>query len=247
MENALLIGLSRQVALARELDVIANNVANIGTTGFKARSLRFEEYLMPKASGDSFPRPDKRMSYVQDRETVLDLSGGPVERTGNPLDVVVNGDGMLAVQTPKGERYTRNGALQINAQGNLVTSDGYPVLGESGPIAFTGTEKFIAIGADGTVSAEDGARGKIKMVGVKDPRSLTNEGGNVFAASTALQPADKTVRLESGALERSNVKPVIEMSRLIEVNRSYATVSAMLQRNDDMRRSAIEKLAAIPS
>src|SRR6476469_7311680 len=75
VENALLIGLSRQVALSRELDVIANNVANIGTTGFKSRSLRFEEYLMPKASGDAFPRPDKPMSYVQDKNTVLDMSG----------------------------------------------------------------------------------------------------------------------------------------------------------------------------
>jgi flagellar basal-body rod protein FlgF len=247
VENALLIGLSRQVALSRELDVIANNVANIGTTGFKSRSLRFEEFLMPKASGDAFPRPDKPMSYVQDKNTVLDMSGGPIERTGNPLDVAINGDALFAVTTPKGERYTRNGALQINAQGTLVTSDGFPVIGNGGPVTFSGTEKFIAIGPDGTISTDDGTKGKLKLVAPGDPKALRNEGSNLYASDAPLLPAPKETRVEAGALERSNVKPVLEMSRLIEVNRSYATVAAMLQRNDDLRRSAIEKLASIPS
>ncbi|PSC05233.1 flagellar basal-body rod protein FlgF [Alsobacter soli] len=247
MENALLVGLSRQVALQRELDVVANNVANINTNGFKARSLRFEEYLMPKASGDSFQTPDRRISFVEDRETLLDMSVGPIERTGNPLDVAINGEAMLAVQTPKGERYTRNGALQINAQGTLVTSDGYPVMGDGGPVSFTGTEKSISIGPDGTISTEDGMKGKLKLVSAKDPKVFSNEGANLYASKSATQPAPKEVRIESGALERSNVKPVLEMSRLIEINRAYANISSMLQRYDEVQRSAIEKLAAIPA
>src|SRR5918992_4109057 len=113
MENALLIGLSRQVALGRELDVIANNMANVTTNGFKARSSRFREYLMPVASAETFPRPDRRLSYVIDNGTPLDTRSGAVEHTGSPLDVAIKGDAFLAVQTPQGERYTRNGALEI--------------------------------------------------------------------------------------------------------------------------------------
>src|SRR6478736_3794882 len=129
MENSLLIGLSRQVALQRELDVVANNVANIGTNGFKSRTMRFSEYIMPKASGDAFPTADRPMSYVIDAGSGLNFANGPLERTGNPLDITIGGNGVLAVQTANGERYTRNGSLQLDSKGRLVTSDGYAVLG----------------------------------------------------------------------------------------------------------------------
>jgi flagellar basal-body rod protein FlgF len=247
MENALLVGLSRQMALARELDVIANNVANIGTTGFKARSLKFEEYLMPKASADAFPTVDKSVSFVVDKGTGLDFTAGAVERTGNPLDVAIRGDNLLTVRTPQGERYTRNGSLQINARGELVTSDGYPVVGDAGPITFTGTEKFTAIGPDGTVSTNDGPKGRLKLVSVPNPRLLNNDGANLYATEAPLPPAGREVRIETGAIERSNVKPIVEMSRLIEVNRSYASVASMIQKTDELRRSAIERLASVPA
>ena len=97
MENALLIGLSRQMALGRELDVIANNMANVTTNGFKARDARFREFLMPTARADAFPRPDQQLSYVIDAGTPLDLSTGAVELTGNPLDAAIKGDGFFAV------------------------------------------------------------------------------------------------------------------------------------------------------
>ncbi len=101
MQNALFVGVSAQTALARELDVIANNMANVSTTGFKGRSARFQEYLMPVASADSFQRQDRRVSYVIDQGTPLDLSQGPVEPDGNPMHVAVRGDAFLAVQTPR--------------------------------------------------------------------------------------------------------------------------------------------------
>ena len=135
MQNALLVGLSRQVALGRELDVIANNIANINTAGFKADGSVFEEYVSPTARADNFLAPDRRVSFVNDRATWIDLSQGPLEKTNNPLDVAINGGGFFAVQTPQGERYTRNGAFQINNVGELVTAEGYQVLGESGPIS----------------------------------------------------------------------------------------------------------------
>jgi flagellar basal-body rod protein FlgF len=247
MENALLVGLSRQVALGRELDVIANNVANIGTSGFKARSLRFEEYLMPQASADTFPSADQPVYYTVDKGTGLDFTAGPIERTGNPLDIAIRGDAVLAVTTGQGERYTRNGSLQVNTRGELVTSDGYRVVGESGPITFTGAEKSIAIGTDGTISTEEGTKGRLKLMSVKDPKSLTNDGLNLYGATTPLTPVGRDTRIETGAIERSNVKPIVEMSRLIEVNRTYAAVSAMLQQTDSLMRNAIQQLANVPA
>ena len=159
MENAALIGLSRQIALGRELDVIANNMANVSTNGYKARQSRFKEFLMPGASAAAFRQPGGGLSVVAETGTALDPSPGAIERTGNPLDAAIKGDGFFVVQTPAGERYTRNGAFTLNAQGQLVTSDGHTVMGESGPIAFSPQETGIEIGADRTVSTTQGSAG----------------------------------------------------------------------------------------
>ena len=121
MENTLLVGLSRQMTLERQMDVVANNVANINTTGFKADRSLFEEFLTSRAHEDNFVGRDRRVSFVQDRATFHDFAQGPVEQTKNPLDVAIDGNGFLVVQTPAGERYTRDGGLQINNQGQLVT------------------------------------------------------------------------------------------------------------------------------
>ena len=226
MQNALFVGVSSQVALQRELDVIANNMANVSTNGFKGRNARFQEYLMPVASADSFATPDRRLSYVIDQGTTLDLGQGPIEQTGNPLNVAVKGSAFIAVQGPKGERYTRNGAFEVNAQGALVTSDGYPVIGDGGP-------------------SNLGIRGKVKLVTFADPRRLTNDGANLYASSEPARPAGLDGRLESGALERSNVRPVMEMTRLMDVNRSYAMVSSVISRLDELRGTAIRRLADV--
>jgi flagellar basal-body rod protein FlgF len=187
--------------------------------------------------------PDRRVSYVMDTATPLDLSTGSIERTGNPLDVAIKGDGFLAVQTAAGERYTRNGALSIDTQGRLVTSDGHLVLGENGPIAFGPTEAGLSIGPDGTVSTDQGVRGRIRMVRFDNPQALRNEGANLFSSPAPAQAAGATSRLEAGVIERSNVRPVLEMTRLIEVNRSYTSIASMISRMDELRRSAIGKLA----
>ena len=129
MENASLVGLSRQIALQRELDVVANNIANLNTTGYKSDNTVFQEFMMPVARANQFRGADRQISFVQDRATWIDLTQGPVETTGNPLDVAISGNAFLTVQTPRGERYTRNGALQINSQGQLVTSEGLQVVG----------------------------------------------------------------------------------------------------------------------
>jgi flagellar basal-body rod protein FlgF len=255
MQNALLVGLSRQVALGRELDVIANNIANLNTTGFKSDGAVFEEFISPTARATNFPVPDRRVSFVQDRATWIDLSQGPLERTGNSLDVAINGNGFLAVQTPRGERYTRNGALQVNNNGELVTAEGYQVLGESGPITLQPKDRNITISEDGTISVREGnnaatesQRGVLRVVSFNQPGLLQKDGAGVFLAPQNVTPQpDKTSRLMQGTIEKSNVRSVMEMTRMIEVTRSYTQIANLISQQADLQRTAIEKLADVPN
>jgi flagellar basal-body rod protein FlgF len=254
MENALLIGLSRQVTLERQMDVVANNVANMNTAGFKAERTLFEEYLSPGAHEDNFVGRDRRVSYVQDRATFHDFSAGPLEQTKNPLDVAIDGNAFLVVQTPAGERYTRDGSLQINNQGQLVTASGNQVLGANGPIVFQPTDKSINIAADGNISVLEGTgsidslRGKLRLVNFANAQQLVKEGSNLFtaAAGAAAQP-DTKAQIRQGYVEKSNVNSVMEMTRMIDVTRAYTQLSAMLQQQGDLRKTALEKLADVPA
>ncbi|HZP74794.1 MAG TPA: flagellar basal-body rod protein FlgF [Pseudolabrys sp.] len=255
MENASLVGLSRQVALERELAVIANNIANLNTTGFKGDGAIFEEFLSTDARAGSLSGKDARISFVQDRATWHDLSQGPIQQTGNPLDVAVQGNGFLVVQTARGERYTRNGSLQINATGQLVTSDGDQVLGDAGPITFQTTDQKISISAEGTISVKEGAngavsslRGKLRLVTFANAANLQKDGSSTFAAKNNEQPiADQKSHIIQGAVEKSNVRGVVEITRMIEVTRSYQTVANLLQQQSDLRQNAIDKLAEMPA
>ena len=247
MQNALFVGVSSQVALQRELDVIANNMANVSTNGFKARNSRFQEYLMPVASADSFQRPDRR-ALLRHRP-----GHGPRPRPGADRADRQPPPRRGATARPSsrcrrrtGERYTRNGAFETDAQGTLVTSDGYPVLGDGGPIQ---------IGPQ-----ETGALDRPRRHGLDQPRHprpgpprhLRQSAGADQRGRQPLrlrprqpQPAGLAGRLEPGALERSNVKPVIEMTRLMDVNRTYTMVSGVISRLDDLRGTAIRRLADV--
>ena len=254
MENASLVGLSRQIALQRELDVVANNIANINTTGFKADNVVFQEFLMPGAQANQFAGNDRRVSFVQDRATWLDLSQGPVEHTGNPLDVAISGNAFLTVQTPRGERYTRNGALQVNAQGQLVTSEGLAVIGQNGPIVFQPNDRDISIGVDGLISVREGQnttdsqRGKLKLASFDQQQRLQKDATSTYMAPAGVTPqVPADARVTQGAVEKSNVKSVLEMTRMIEVTRAYTQIASMLQSQSDTRKSAIDKLAEVPT
>jgi flagellar basal-body rod protein FlgF/flagellar basal-body rod protein FlgG len=254
MENTLLVGLSRQMVLERQMDVVANNVANINTNGFKADRSLFEEYLRSPAHEDNFQRSDRRVSFVQDRASFHDFAVGNTEQTKNPLDVSIDGGGFIAVQTPAGERYTRDGGLQINNLGQLVTAGGNPVMGTSGPIVFQPTDKQINIAADGNVTVLEGTgrtdsvRGKLRLVSFADAQKLIKDGSNLFSAGQGVAPQpDTTSRVRQGFIEKSNVNSVTEMSRMIEITRTYTQISALLQQQSDLHKSAIEKLADVPA
>jgi flagellar basal-body rod protein FlgF len=254
MQNALLIGLSRQTVLERQMNIIANNIANVNTNGYKADESLFEEHLNSGAHEDNFIGSDRRVSYVQDRGTFKDLSQGPSQRTNNPLDVAIDGNSFLVVQSQAGERYTRDGNLHLNSQGQLVTAAGDAVLGTSGPIVFQPTDHDINISPDGTVtviegtSPTDSIRGKLRLASFTDAQKLAKQGYNLYAAGDAGAPqADTKSTVQQGYLEKSNVNAVSEMGRMVEVMRTYQQVANMLQQQSDLHKSAIEKLADVPA
>jgi flagellar basal-body rod protein FlgF len=253
MQNALLVGLSRQMTLERQMDVIANNVANANTNGFKADRTLFEEYLNSGAHEDNFIGSDRRVSYVQDRGTFRDVGPGPMEMTKNPLDLAVDGNAYFAVQAAGGERYTRDGKFSLNNIGQLVTSDGNLVLGNAGPITFQPTDHDINVAPDGTVTVLEGTartdsiRGKIRLVSFDDPQNLTKLGNNLYAVGGAAAQADTKSTVQQGYIEKSNVNAVGEMSRMVEVMRAYTQVANMLQQQSDLHKLAIEKLADAPA
>jgi flagellar basal-body rod protein FlgF/flagellar basal-body rod protein FlgG len=255
VENALLVGLSRQAALRRELDVIANNIANLNTGGYKADSLSFAEFTKSAARGNAFAGGNRKVSFVVDQATWHDMRQGAIQQTGNPLDIAIQGSAFLAVSTPDGERYTRNGALQINAQGQLVTADGFAVLGDSGPITFQNQDHDINISADGTIvvaegtnTATNGLRGKLKLVDFAHPERLHKDGSSNFVAPAGMTPKPATnPNVMQGAIEKSNVQSVVEMTRMLDVTRAYTNIAQMAQSQSDLRKSAIDKLSDVPN
>lgn len=247
MENMVLVGLSRQIALRRELDVIANNLANLNTTGFKGESVLFEEHLMPTARFDHFQRPnDRRVSFVLDRETHTNMSQGSVMPTEGKLDVAIDGDAFFAVETPGGNRYTRGGSFALNSAGELVTHAGYRVLGAGGPITLDPNDTDVMIASDGTISNREGERGKLNLVRFDSTAVLTKQGDGLYTSNVEPQPAGVTSNVIQGSLEKSNVQPILEMGRMIEITRAYTTLASLMSRADELRRSAIERLADVP-
>jgi flagellar basal-body rod protein FlgF len=255
MENAALIGLSRQIALGRELEVVANNIANLNTTGYKADGAVFEEFLSPVARHGEFRGAGQRMSYVHDRATWHDFKQGQLLTTGNPLDVAIDGEGMLVVQTAAGERYTRNGALQINNRGELVTLTGDRVVGENGTIIFQPTDRDIVVTKDGTIKVREGqslnsdsTRGKLRVVRFADMQQLRKDGASSYSAPNGVTPqiVDKP-NIVQGSIEKSNVRSVIEMARMIEVSRAYTEVATMLAQQNDLRKNSLQQLAEVPA
>ncbi len=254
MQNTLLVGLSRQVALGRQFEVIANNIANLNTTAFKADGALFEDYISPTARAGDLPGTDSQVNFVRDRATWINWKQGQLERTGNPLDVAIDGGGYLAVQTANGERYTRNGALKIDNQGQLVTSVGDPVLGDNGPIVFQSTDRGITISKDGTISVRtagsnaEAVRGHLRVVSFTNLAQLQKDGNSYYAAPQGVTPdPDTQSGLQQGSVEQSNISAVLEMTHMIEVTRSYQQIAALLSQQNDLQNTAIDKLAAAPN
>lgn len=243
MENAQLINLSRQVVLQRKMDVIANNLANINTGGYKSDSILFEDFMMPK-SRDNAPRGfDRRIHFVQDDRILHDFTAGSIIETDNPLNAAISGDGFFVIETPAGERYTRNGSFETSPAGNLVTQDGYPVLGVDGPISFEEADQNILIARDGTISASGQRRGRLRIVNFENVQSLEKEASTIFKGENAQDI--ETPHIMQGSIERSNVQAVREMANMIQVTRSYTSLANIMKEANDLRERAINSLGSL--
>lgn len=235
MSNPATIALSRQMALQNQLDIIANNIANSSTAGFQGQRILFQEFLAETPTGE-------QISYVQDIGSVRDTSAGPIEPTGNPLDISINGEGYFAVENDAGIFYTRNGSFRLDAQGQLVTPDGSAVLGEGDvPFVFAPGETSISISRDGDVSTENGLIGRLQVVGFENEQAMTPVGNGLLKTSQPpLQVPD--TGFVQGALETGNVRPVLEITRMIEVLRSYQGASRVVETEDERVKRAIQSL-----
>lgn len=247
MENTLYVALSRQMALRREMEIIANNMANMSTAAYKSERPLFQAFLEGRGADPAVdPADGGAVAFVQDYGTARDLAPGNLTPTGNPTDLAIKGDGFFAVQTADGERYTRDGHLMVDASGRLVTRDGSPVLGQAGqPVVLPRDGEAPVIAADGTISAGNVPLGRLRLVDFDNPRLLSKEGSGLLAAPADVRPRAGDVRVIQGMVEDSNVRPIIEMTRMIEVSRGYQTVQTLINAQQELQRAAIDKLGRI--
>jgi len=244
MQACSLVLTSYQDALTRAMDVVANNVANSNTSGFKRQEVLFETMV-------SRPTNKDEILFGTDRGTLRDISPGPLLMTGNPLDVAIQGPGYLQIQTQGGTRYTRNGTFVLNSEGEIVTPSGERLLGD-GDQALTLPEdaRDIHIGSDGVVSAMSGTGtqltqvGKLKIVKFAREQDLQPSGNNYYT-SQETPAADEASTIVQGMVEQSNVKPVAEITNMISIYRTYQQVVHLLDLDHQRQTSAINRLSKV--
>ncbi|WEF23997.1 flagellar hook-basal body complex protein [Paracoccus sp. S3-43] len=233
MDNAIYATLTRQSGLMAEMRVVANNIANANTTGFRREGVIFAEHL------SALDRRGDTLSMAHARGRIIDLDQGVLTQTGGNYDLAIEGDGFFLVETPEGNRLTRAGAFLPSAEGELMTAEGFRLLDEGmAPIIVPAGASGVAVGADGTLSANDVAFGKIGVFTAPEDAQLAHQGGTSFTIDGQPEPVDD-VRIRQGFLEESNVDSVFEITRMIEVQRAYELGQSFLDREDQRIRSAI--------
>ncbi|MFN5998924.1 MAG: flagellar hook-basal body complex protein [Paracoccaceae bacterium] len=226
--------LNRQSGLMREMGVVANNIANASTTGFRREGVVFSEYV---AALDQ--DPSLSMAHASGRH--VDLSQSTLSQTGGQFDLAIQGEGFFLIETPQGQRLTRAGSFTPSAEGELVTPDGYRLLDAGGaPVFVPPDARGVAVAADGTLSAEGQPLAQVGLWKPTDPLSLRHQSGTLFSASD-VEPAEGATVLQ-GMLEDSNVEPVSEIARMIEVQRAYELGQKFLDAEDERVRGVISTL-----
>lgn len=235
MENSTYTTLTRQVGLMREMQVVANNIANLSTTGFRQEGVIFSEFVQSVEGGPS-------VSMASARAHDTSLVQGALTRTDNSLDFAIEGDGFFVIETPAGDRLTRSGSFSASAEGDLVTNDGLRVLDAGGaPIFVPPGASQIKAAADGTLSADGQPIAQIGVVQPTDPLSLQREDGVMFNAADGYEPVENP-RVVQGFVEGSNVDPVGQIARMITVQRAYELGQSFLDAENERMRSAIKTL-----
>ncbi len=232
MSDGIYSALSGAIAQQRSLDVVANNVANANTTGYRGDRVAFQEALVRSGAGGVAP---DCLRFVGISQVRADTAQGALRQTGNPLDVALQGDGFFAVDTPNGERYTRAGAFVSDQTGMLQTMDGHAVLARQvegereARIRFPAGTREVVIATDGTVSADGAPVGRIRVVRFEQPNQLAKQGATLFVAGQAPPIADDQTQVVQGHLEGANVNAVAGLNELITVSRSFESFQRVIQ------------------
>lgn len=239
MENISYIGLSQQMALQQQIDVTANNIANMSTPGYKAQNILFTDYITAPSDG-------AEIHQMNDYATYRDLSIGNLIQTANKLDFALQGEGYFAVTTQDGLRYTRDGGFALNLDRQLVTKAGHIVLNDNdNPITFPAEAAQIRVSDDGTIASEFGDIGRLKIVNFENEQKLVKQGDNLYDAKDepALPVANR--RVVQGLIEGSNVNPVAEMNKMIQLMRLFQAAQKILQNDHDRQLGMIQKLTRV--
>jgi flagellar basal-body rod protein FlgF len=244
MDSISISAASGMRARMESLDLLANNLANTETGGFKADREFYSIYTSAEASADAQNNNVTTLPVVEKQWT--DLSAGDLRPTFNPLDLAVNGDGLFAIQTARGVRYTRNGNFRLSPAGTLTTADGNAVQSQAGtPIALDSTLP-VSVLADGTVQQAGNTVGQIRMASF-DTGSLSKEGANYFVAAQGAVPRPATGTLEQGKLEQSNVGAAESAVRLVSITRQFEMLQKAAGIGNDLSKQAIEQVARVVS
>jgi len=241
----LYIGASGAMSRLRQLEIVANNLANSDSVGFKADRVLFhtalEAAVGPGEDGPVDGAPGG--VYVETGAVRPDLSRGAVRTTGAPLDAAIDGAGFFVVETPEGERFTRAGSFVVGPDGELSTPSGLRVLGPSGPI--TVTQPGTRIHANGELVDAQGRRvGSLRIAAFENPAALEKQGTGLFRAPEGVAPEDvDEPSLLEGSLEESNVKPVVELAALMTLQRAFDAAMQSMQAEDSATERLIQEIS----
>jgi flagellar basal-body rod protein FlgG len=245
MNSGMYSAVSASLSAARRLDVITNNLANLNTPGYKKDKMSFESLLSGAANPPVVPQGTTADPVLLKENNYIDFATGPTNKSGNPLDLALDGDGFFAVTTPDGTAYTRQGNLRSSADGTLVTVDGYPVQGVGGAaISIKGSK--VVIDAKGGVTVDGTQVGTISVVDFDKPYTLTKTGGAMFVpADPKTPPQASKAQVQQGFIEGSNVESISEMVQLIETNRYFEACTKVIKSFDDMTSKAANDLGRV--
>ena len=245
MDNTLLITLTAQNALRRQMDVAANNMANLSTAGFKSEVVLFEPVIRRPASVVERP---KTVEFVRDYTIARDFRPGALQRTDNPLDLALTGDGYFTIQTTQGNAYTRDGKFQLDAQGRLITHDARFVLDNAGEIItldLTQGEPLMA--RDGTITQGATQMAQLGLASFQRPGAMDKIGDNLWRPTNEAATPSTDTQVIQGMIEGSNVVAVTELTRIMEISRAFESASRLQKQAEDLRSRAIERLARVQS
>jgi len=241
MDITISLAASRLVAQQRAMDITANNIANANTPGFRAERVQFCDWIDNQPSASSVPGSSS-IAYTQDRATWREPQAGTMTHSGNTFDLAIASDVYFTVDTKAGPRLTRDGRFGLMPGGTLADIRGNPVLDTTGkPIQLSPTDTQITIAGDGSIASENGPIGKIGVVQPADAMKMRAEGATNFISDAPTAPT-ASPGIVQGAVEQSNVQPVIEVTRMMNDVRQFQFVTQLVQAEGDRQQNTIDKL-----